>query len=226
MVDNYIRFEASLSQVYSPTSKVGDEHSSALKSSQDQIWSTLHERYLLPAATMASANRHLSRLFILLRLLSIYQGLLIHPKLPQTCLSNLTIALCSICMNAFIQTHDDLLERTFDALALVSNSLTIQARIKCLHTIRTEKKILEKRINFLLGPVEQEDEEVLHLMTSDSHSIDSPDYRETDSQGQSSQSLPFCLRRWELVQDAIPSTSENDASLSLSLFNGRKRIFG
>ena len=168
----------------------------------------------------------MNRLSLLLRLLSIYQGLLSHPKLPQACLSNLAVTLCSICTNTLIQAQNALLERTFDALALVSASMTAQVRLKCLHTVRTEKKILEKRIAFLLGPIEHEGDDMLHLVSSDGDFIDTPSYTDSDGQGNSTRSLPFCLRRWELVQDATPSTNENDASLSLSLFSGRKRIFG
>ena len=38
------------------------------------------------------------------------------------------------------------------------------------------------------------------------------------------QSLPFPLRRWEMVQDATPIIGENDTCLSLSLFGARKSV--
>ena len=97
----------------------------------------------------------------------------------------------------------------FDLLAVISDELSFETRLHCMQLVRDQYHLQDPRLSYLLGFSENEDSSSsLRLGIGES----------------GSRSVPFSLRRFEMVQDATPVMSENDTSLSLNLFNARKAI--
>ena len=168
------------------------------------------------------SNLHAYRLTIILRLLSTYQRSLRNGNLEPLILTRLSVALGLILSDPMIQSHNSLCTRTLDMLALVSLSLSPQSRSQCLHLIQNHQNGFDPRISFILGPCEGESETSFHLSGEKGRPTDTTRHADASSTEKEERMHPFCLRRWDLVQDATPSTNENDASLSLSLFGARK----
>lgn len=176
----------------------------------------------LPWCTTNSLMHY--RLAVILQLISIYERPILHPKLPQQILICLTVSLSRILLDEMIQPHDRISLRTFGAIALVSEPLTDQARLRCFHIIQDEHGLHDERITFLLGPTANENGAVLQSVVESSRSSEglrTPDFLSDQKSGRM---RPFYLKSWELVQDAAPSINENDTSLSLALFGARKRV--
>ena len=120
-----------------------------------------------------------------------------------------------------LESHPSLTTTLFDVLVLLSDVLNPEARFHCKHFIRDRHHIFDRRLRFILGYLDQDEDFSLRLLVSDAK-LQQPDQFALDAS--SLKSLSFSLRRWEMVQDATPIPGENDTSLSLGLFGARKAV--
>ena len=154
---------------------------------------------------------------ILIFLLIIHQSTIQHPRVSQSALLQILISLSRLLIHPFLAFHPTLPSYLFDTLALLSDSLSEDTRMRCIRTLRNHHHHSQDwRLQFIFGYAETVDSEWLRLVTKSST------MGEAKSEGVMMQ--PYSLRRWEMMQDAMPISTENDTSLSLTLFGARKSV--
>ncbi|KAK4693977.1 hypothetical protein P7C71_g3518, partial [Lecanoromycetidae sp. Uapishka_2] len=152
---------------------------------------------------------------LLVRLLMAHQSTLQHSKFSQDTLLRLLTTL-SLLLNELSISSDPLLQRqVLDALTFLSDSLNDETRTRCIHTLRDQYRAKDPRLQFVFGYDEMVENERLQLVTKNPWAADL---------AVTSTTQPYALRRWEMMQDATPLATENDTSLSLSLFGARKSV--
>ena len=153
---------------------------------------------------------------VLIFLLIIHQSAIQHPKFPQSTLFQILVSLSRILIHPFLAFHPTLPSYVFDTLALLSDSLSDDTRMRCIRTLRDHYHSQDPRVRFIFGYPEIVNGEWLQLITRPST------MPETKPDGVTVQ--PYSLRRWEMMQDAMPVSTENDTSLSLTLFGARRSV--
>ena len=128
------------------------------------------------------------------------------------------LSLSLLLVNPRLDSHPTLPNLLFDTISLLSDFLALETRLHCIQLLRDQHHIYDARLRFVLGYENQEDSDSLRLVT------DGPNASHSEQENASVRSVPFPLRRWEMVQDATPIFGENDTSLSLSLFEAKKAI--
>ena len=153
---------------------------------------------------------------ILISLLIIHQSTIQHPRFSQSALFQVLISLSRLLIHPILAFHPTLPSYVFDTLALLSDSLSDDTRTRCIGTLRDHHHSQDPRLRFIFGYLETVNNEWLQLVTTSSTMT------EAKSEGVTMQ--PYSLRRWEMMQDATPVSTENDTSLSLTLFGARKSV--
>ena len=168
---------------------------------------------------------------IIIRLIIIHQNKLRQPNLPSIILPQILIDLSLLIVNPALHSYPTLATDIFDTIAILSDGLSIEARSLCIRTLRDQHQIRDPRLQFLIGYSQHADGDGLHLVTTNTFSSSSTtsaannnNLHNINRNSTTTNSIPFPLRRWEMVQDATPVVGENDTSLSLSLFGTRKAI--
>lgn len=153
---------------------------------------------------------------VLISLLIIHQSTIQHPRFSQSALFQILISLSRLLIHPFLAFHPTLPSYLFDTLALLSDSFSEDTRTRCIRTLRDRHHSQDPRLRFIFGYPETVDSEWLQLVTKSST------IAEAKSEGVVMQ--PYSLRRWEMMQDATPISTENDTSVSLTLFGARKSV--
>lgn len=153
---------------------------------------------------------------VLISLLVIHQSTIQHPRFSQSALFQVLISLSRLLIHPFLALHPTLSSYVFDTLALLSDTLSDDTRTRCIRTLRDHHHSQDPRLRFIFGYPENVNNEWLQLVTKSST------IAEAKSEGLTMQ--PYSLRRWEMMQDATPVSTENDTSLSLTLFGARKSV--
>lgn len=153
---------------------------------------------------------------VLISLLIIHQSTIQHPRFSQSALFPVLISLSRLLIHPVLALHPSLPTYLFDTLALLSDSLSDDTRARCIRTLRDHHHSQDPRLRFIFGYPEPVHGEWLQLVTK------SLTVAETKSESVTMQ--PYSLRRWEMMQDATPVSTENDTSLSLTLFGARKSV--
>ena len=158
---------------------------------------------------------------VLLRLLTIHQTTIQHPKFSQHTLFQLLMSLALLSIHAFQSPHPTLPNDLFDTLSLLSDCLSDDTRSRCIRTLRDYHQTRDPRLRFVFGYGEIVENEWLQIITkSPSTAKNKPDSTAIAM----TMMQPYPLRRWEMMQDATPVATENDTSLSLTLFGARKPV--
>ena len=152
---------------------------------------------------------------LLLRLLIPHQTTIEHSRFPQNSLSKLLISLSLLLKSPSLAFQSSLQLRIFDVLAIFSDSLSGDTRVRCIHTLRDRYRFKDSRLQFIFGYDDIVENEWLQLVTKSSNATEG---------AVSTTMKPYELRRWEMMQDATPLATENDTSLSLSLFGARNSV--
>ena len=163
-----------------------------------------------------SLGRMCQSVEVLIFLLVIHQSAIQHPRFSQSILFQILVALSRLLIHPFLSFHPTLPSYVFDTLALLSDSLSDDTRMRCIRTLRDHHYSQDPRVRFIFGYPETVNSEWLQLIAKSST------IPEGKSDGVTMQ--PYCLRRWEMMQDAMPVSTENDTSLSLTLFGARKSV--
>ena len=165
---------------------------------------------------------------ILLRLLIIHQSTIHHQKFSQNTLARLLITLSILLVNPILSSHPTLPSYIFDTLTCLTDLQTEETRSHCIRILRDQQRTKDPRLLFLFGYSESTENEWLQLVANPISKALDP--RATGAALGSAATIatpttqPFPLRRWEMMQDATPLVTENDTSLSLTLFGARKAI--
>lgn len=144
-------------------------------------------------------------------------------KYPENTLISLLLAFSLLLIHPCLISRPDLAEHVFDVLTLLTDSLPDDARTQCIRTLRDQHHSQDPRLLFIFGFSSSIDSEWLQLSTTSSWPPSSA-ARTEESHPPAITRQPFHLRRWEMMQDATPLVTENDTSLSLTLFGARKAV--
>ena len=162
------------------------------------------------------------RIDTLLQLVVIHQNILqdatVAPALPLRLLVNLGLLL----VNPVLTSHPPLSIYILDTMALLSDGLSYEARSLAIRALLDQHQIRDRRIEFVLGYSTLMEGDLLSISASastcpgNSNQTHGPEFEEKN--------FPYPVRRWEMVQDAMPNAGENDTCLSLSLFGAKKAV--
>lgn len=158
---------------------------------------------------------------VLLWLLTIHQTTIQHPRFSQHTLYQLLMSLALLSIHPFLSPHPTLPNELFDVLSLLSDCLSDDTRSRCIRTLRDYHQTRDPRLRFVFGYAETFEKEWLQLVTK------SASIAETKADGTATATTitqPYPLRRWEMMQEATPVATENDTSLSLTLFGAKKSV--
>ncbi|CAF9941967.1 MAG: RNA polymerase II mediator complex subunit [Alectoria fallacina] len=153
---------------------------------------------------------------VFISLLVIHQSTIQHPRFSQSALFQILVSLSRLLIHPFLASHPTLPGNLFDTLTILSDSLSEDTRTRCIRTLRDHHHSQDPRLRFIFGYPETVDSEWLQLATRSST------FAEAKCESVTIQ--PYSLRRWEMMQDATPISTENDTSLSLTLFGARKSV--
>ena len=163
-----------------------------------------------------SLDRVCQSIDILISLLIIHQPAIQHPRASQSALFQILVSLSRLLIHPFLAFHPTLPSYIFDTLALLSDSLSEDTRTRCIRALRDHHHSQDPRLRFIFGYPDTFNGEWIQLVTKAST------IAEAKPEGVTMQ--PYSLRKWEMMQDATPVSTENDTSLSLTLFGARKSV--
>lgn len=164
----------------------------------------------------SSLDRVCQSIDVLISLLIIHQPTIQHPKFSQSALLQILISLSRLLIHPILASHPTLPNSVFDTLALLSDCLSDDTRTRCIRTLRDHYQSQDPRLRFIFGYPTTVNSEWLQLVTKSSTTA--------EAKSESVTIQPYPLRRWEMMQDATPVSTENDTSLSLTLFGARKSV--
>ena len=206
---------AAFSVPYTETSPILDQISDSLAT---LVASSQLEKHQLDRPEMDPLFQFID---VILRLLTIHQTTIQHPKFSQNILHQIVMSLALLLIHPLLASHPDLSNRLSDVLSLLSDSLSDDNRSRCIRALRDYHQTRDPRLRFIFGYAETVEKEWLQLVTKSTSAA------ETKAEGAAAATtttIPYPLRRWEMMQDATPVATENDTSLSLTLFGARKSV--
>lgn len=140
-------------------------------------------------------------------------------KCPESVLVALLLALSNLLLLPSLSAHAEITDYIFDVLAIITDTVTDEARFQCIQVLRNRNQTKDPRLQYIFGCSDRVEGEWLQSLATP------PGSRMEDTQRAPSARLPYPLRRWEMVQEATPLIAENDTSLSLTLFGTREVVF-
>lgn len=179
-----------------------------------------YEYVMLPlSAQLANMNRT----NVLLRLLTVHQSTMQHPKFPQATLCLVLLSLSVFLIHPSWSKQHNLTDYIHDVLNILSDFLSDESRTQCMSTLRDYYHTRDPRLRSIFDSSETTEDEWLQLVTD---APARPESKAPDIAGAvfKPATQPFYLRKWEMMQDATPLMGENDASLNLTLFGARRSV--
>ena len=161
----------------------------------------------------------LRRIDALLRLLVVHQVAMQDPRYPQNNLHQLLIALSLLLIDPILASNPSLSHRMFDLLSLLTDFLSDDTRLRCIRSLRDDHRTQDPRLRFIFGYSNCVESEWLQFVSRSSSAAEA-----RPGGAAVTASKAYHIRRWEMMQDATPLTTENDTSLSLTLFGSRKSV--
>ena len=155
----------------------------------------------------------------ILELLSIHRRAIQHQLLPPAVFCQLIITLSFLLTASWARLSAHTAQFLFDVIALISDYLPSESRLYCGHVLRGQYQINDTRVDYLLGTSHGEHNPSLSILVPESSKTSGASKSATRHQ-----TYQYRLKNWEMVQDATPVVGENDTSLSLTLFEARKRV--
>lgn len=165
------------------------------------------------------SQKSLQSIDILLRLLIIHQSTIRSPKSSQSFLFHLLMCLSLLLIHPILTSSYGLSNRIHDVLTLFSDSISDDTRSRCVRCLRDHHRTRDPRLRFIFGYSDVVESERLQFITKPLSAAESSLEGSTTAHPN-----PYPLRRWEMMQDATPVATENDTSLSLTLFGSRKSV--
>ena len=207
---------AAFSVPYTETSPILDQISDGLAT---LVASSQLEKHQVDRPEIAPLFQFID---VILRLLTIHQSTIQHPKFSQNTLHQIVMSLALLLIHPLLTSHSDLSNRLSDVLSIVSDSLSDDNRSRCIRALRDNHQTRDPRLRFIFGYAETVEKEWLQLVTKSTSATETK--AEGAATAATTSTRPYPLRRWEMMQDATPVATENDTSLSLTLFGARKSV--
>ncbi|KAL8896370.1 MAG: hypothetical protein Q9207_007736 [Kuettlingeria erythrocarpa] len=166
------------------------------------------------ASTGTSAEESLIylKLDALLRLLYTRQSIFSAPKVSESEITELLVMLSLLLCHPFPDQHTHIPDEICDYLIIIVDHLSPAIRLRCKRALHNQHHFEDSRLSYVFGSAETTEDKWLQMLTGLSSK------RKTTKQF-------FSVRRWETLPDATPLMTENDTSVSLTLFGARKAVY-
>ncbi|KAL8772033.1 MAG: hypothetical protein Q9209_002698 [Squamulea sp. 1 TL-2023] len=152
------------------------------------------------------------KLYGLLRLLHIHQNAFSTPNVSEDALTQILVQLGLLLVHSFPSTYAYLVNDICDLLTVISDSLSLTIQTRCIRILQKQHRLKDSRLHYIFSSSDDEEDTWLQLSTGIMSSTQTPTMHY------------FPIRTWETMQDATPLMTENDTSISLSLFGARKSV--
>lgn len=153
-----------------------------------------------------------NRLHALLRLLNTHHSAFCTPNVSEDAVTQLLVLLSLLHVGPFPVTYAHLSRDICDFLTIISDCISPAVQARCIRLLQNQHHLKHSRLDYIFTSSSATDDTWLQLSTGT-----------TNSTGKSAPQH-FAVRRWETMQDATPLMTENDTSISLSLFGARKAV--
>ncbi|KAL8953968.1 MAG: hypothetical protein Q9222_000178 [Ikaeria aurantiellina] len=165
-----------------------------------------------PEAAITPIDRlNYSMLDALLYFLHAHQSAFTTPDVSEGTIAPLIVRLSLLHVKPFPTSFAYLAELTYDFLVVICDDLSPAILSTCMHTLHKDHHLMNPRLDFLFACPSAP--EINWLQVS----------RDAGSSRKSSLQA-FPIRKWETMPDATPLMTENDTSISLTLFGARKAV--
>ena len=134
------------------------------------------------------------------------------PNVPEPTITRILVLLSHLALHTFPMTHKHIAPDTFDLLTILSDSISPAIQTNCIRILHDQYHLQDSRLHYIFGHhASNLDDAWLQLATG--------------GEGTEKPTLQaFPIRRWETMPDATPLMTENDTSISLTLFGARKKV--
>ncbi|KAL9587205.1 MAG: hypothetical protein Q9212_000364 [Teloschistes hypoglaucus] len=151
------------------------------------------------------------KLTALLRLLHIHQSLFYRTNVSEIAVTQLLILLGRIVLYTFPTTYTHLSDEIFDLLVVVIGSTPASIQSRCRRIFHDQYHVNDSRLQYIFGSGGSAGDTWLQLAPG-------------SGPVQRSALQDYPIRKWEAMPDATPLMTENDTSISLTLFGARKKV--
>ncbi|KAL8779298.1 MAG: hypothetical protein Q9194_001513 [Teloschistes cf. exilis] len=151
------------------------------------------------------------KLTALLRLIHIHQSLIYRTNVSEIAVTQLLILLGRLVLHSFPTTYTHLSDEIFDLLVVVIGSTPASIQSRCRRIFHDQYHFNDSRLQYIFGSGGSGGDTWLQLATGSG-----------PTERSAQQDYP--IRKWEAMPDATPLMTENDTSISLTLFGARKKV--
>ncbi|KAI4105486.1 MAG: hypothetical protein L6R37_002749 [Teloschistes peruensis] len=151
------------------------------------------------------------KLTALLRLVHIHQSLIYRTNVSEIAVTQLLILLGRLVLHSFPTTYTHLSDEIFDLLVVVIGSTPASIQSRCRRIFHDQYHFNDSRLQCIFGSGGSAGDTWLQLATGS-----------VPTERSALQDYP--IRKWEAMPDATPLMTENDTSISLTLFGARKKV--
>ncbi|KAL8894770.1 MAG: hypothetical protein Q9192_004065 [Flavoplaca navasiana] len=152
------------------------------------------------------------KLYAVLRLLHIHHTAFCTPNVSEDAVTELLVQFGLLLGHPFPNTYSYLSTDICDFLTTISDSLSATIHLRCIRILKKQYGLNDSLLHYIFASSDREENAWLQLSAGTTSSTQPPTLQ------------PFPIRIWETMQDATPLMTENDTSISLSLFGARKTI--
>ncbi|KAL8983564.1 MAG: hypothetical protein Q9177_004941, partial [Variospora cf. flavescens] len=162
------------------------------------------------AGNVEDSSSHL-KLDALIRLLYIHESAFHIPNVSESKIRQVLVLLSILVVQPLPALYIHISNDICDFLVTLVEHLSPAMYSHCIHTLHNQYHINDSRFDYIYGYDGSKDNKWIQLQ------VEATSTRKAARQA-------FPIRRWETLPDATPLMTENDTSISLTLFGARKAV--
>ncbi|KAL8969369.1 MAG: hypothetical protein Q9197_004381 [Variospora fuerteventurae] len=162
------------------------------------------------AGNVEDSSSHL-KLDALIRLLYIHESAFHIPNVSESKIRQVLVLLSILVVQPLPALYIHISNDICDFLVTLVEHLSPAMNSHCIHTLHNQYHINDSRFDYIYGYDGSKDNKWIQLQ------VEATSTRKAARQA-------FPIRRWETLPDATPLMTENDTSISLTLFGARKAV--
>lgn len=133
------------------------------------------------------------------------------PNVSDSAITQLLVLLSLLLFHPFPDRHTHIPDEICDFLTIIVDHVLPAIQLRCIRTLHHQHHLKDSQLFYIYGhPVTAEDN-WLQMLTG-----------QGSTRKKTQQAFP--VRRWETLPEATPLMTENDTSISLTLFGARKAV--
>ncbi|KAL9014447.1 MAG: hypothetical protein Q9173_000908 [Seirophora scorigena] len=164
-----------------------------------------------PVADIAEDLSSHSKLDALLRLLYVHESAFYIPNASEITITQILVLLSLIVVHPLPALYIHISNDICDFLVTLVEHLSPAIHSRCINSLHNQYHIKDSRFDYIYGYHGSTDNKWIKFVMGESLT------RKAVRQA-------FPIRRWETLPDATPLMTENDTSISLTLFGARKAV--